>query len=658
MENNSAATVGSCAPRTSNLPTILAGPILRHTSPKALVVWLITRTEHPITLSCYKDNQPLCATEFATRHEGHVQLGTYAHLHLLQLTPNANLLPQDEWLSYDIGIGEPGKEQWLKQTVPDLFYADSTRPDFIIKSRIDHVLHGSCRKPHHQGRDGLLAVDETLAAARKPEQKQSEQPALLMLSGDQIYADDVAGPMLCAIQQVVDLLGLCEEQIEGLDEPLCSADLPKHQHNLYGRNELLPETTANDTLRETIFMGAQKPIFTSVNSDNHLITLGEILGMYLLVWSPELWKHVSLEHTDVPEEHVERYATELGSINQFIKGLTNVRRALAHVPVYMIFDDHDVTDDWNLNRLWEETANKQCFSKRIIGNALIGYLLCQGWGNAPDNFSAELIDQVREALDDDLPEPQDLLIERLTTLRKWHYILETTPKLVVLDTRTQRWWCQHGKNAPSGLLDEAALDELQDVLLDQDAVILVSPAPIFGVKLIEVVQRVFSWLGYALTVDAENWMGHRQAAHKILAIFKNPRTPHHFVILSGDVHYSFTYDVRLRRNKEGPLIWQITSSGIMSTFPPRLLRMFDRLNRFLFAGYSPLNWLTRRRAMYIRPRRPIYEEGRYRHQRLLNGNGIGRVRLDETGQPTVIESLQADREEAIKFKEGYHLDWL
>ena len=657
MNNSSAEFIGSCNAKPTNLPTILAGPILRHTSDKQLVVWLVTSTEQPINLQCYSNNKCLHTAEFSIQHTDHVQLGTHAHLHLLQLNPD-NLLPQDEWLAYDIGIGEPGQEQWLTETIPNLFYDDKTRPDFIIKSQVDHVLHGSCRKPHHKDRDGLLAVDDVLIAARKADTTPSEQPALLMMTGDQIYADDVAGPMLMAIQQVVALLGLCEEQIEGLDEHLCSSDLPGHRHNLYGRNELLPETEANDTLREAIFMGARKPIFTSINSDNHLISLSEVLGMYLLVWSPALWKYVSLEQINVPEEHIERYADELRSINQFVGGLSKVRRALAHVPVYMIFDDHDVTDDWNLNRLWEESAYNQPFSKRIIGNALIGYLLCQGWGNAPDNFAADLIEEIREALDNDLPEPQDALIERLMKLRQWHYIIQTTPKIVVLDTRTQRWWCKHGKNAPSGLLDEAALDELQDTLLDEKAVILVSPAPIFGVKLIEVVQRVFTWFGHALTVDAENWMGHRQAAHKILNIFKNPRTPHHFVILSGDVHYSFTYDVRLRRNKEGPLIWQITSSGIMSTFPPKLLRVFDRLNRFLFAGYSPLNWLTRRRAMYIRPRRPIYEQGRYRHQRLLNGNGMGRVRLDESGQPIAIESIPVNQEEPITFEEGYHLDWL
>jgi len=657
MENSRAESIGSSNANPDNLPVILAGPILRHTSAQKLVVWLVTRSEQVIKFQCYQDNECLTETAFSNGHDGHVQLGAHAHLHLLQLNPDSPF-PQDEWLSYDIGIGETGEEQWLGQTIPDLFYAEKNRPDFIIKSRIDHVLHGSCRKPHHKDQDGLLAVDNVLEAARKPDTKQSEQPALLMMSGDQIYADDVAGPMLLAIQQVVALLGMCDEKIEGLDEDLCSSDLPDHQYNCYGRNELLPDTAANDTLRETLFMGARKPIFTSVNSDNHLISLSEVLGMYLLVWSPALWEHLSLKQTDLPSEHVEQYAIELRSIKQFADGLAKVRRALAHVPVYMIFDDHDVTDDWNLNQLWEETANSKPFAKRIIGNALTGYLLCQGWGNAPDNFSSELMDQVREALDSDSPEQQDAVIERLLSLRKWHYVVETSPKLIVLDTRTQRWWSQRGKNDPSGLLDEEALAELQDTLLDEEAVILVSPAPIFGVKLIEVVQRVFTWFGHALMVDAENWMGHRQAAYKILDIFKNPRTPHHFVILSGDVHYSFAYDVRLRKNKEGPLIWQITSSGVMSTFPPRLLRVFDRLNRFLFAGYSPLNWFTRRRAMYIRQRRPIYEEGRYRHQRLLNGNSIGRVRLDETGQPTLIESLQADREQPVEFKEGYHLDWL
>src|SRR5690606_39345065 len=108
-----------------------------------------------------------------------------------------------------------------------------------------------------------------------------------------------------------------------------------------------------------------------------------------------------------------------------------------------------------------------------------------------------------------------------------------------------------------------------------------SPTPIFGVKLIEAIQRVFTLLGRPLMVDAENWMAHPGTASVLLNIFGHSGTPEHFVILSGDVHYSFVYDVRLRAHEDHPRIWQITSSGIKSQFPRRLLDWLDRLNRWL-----------------------------------------------------------------------------
>ncbi|HPQ97814.1 MAG TPA: hypothetical protein PLN94_19720, partial [Thiolinea sp.] len=154
--------------------------------------------------------------------------------------------------------------------------------------------------------------------------------------------------------------------------------------------------------------------------------------------------------------------------------------------------------------------------------------------------------------------------------------------------------------------------------------------------------RIFTWFGHALTVDAENWMAHPGSASAILNIFQHRRTPQHVVILSGDVHYSFVYDVRLRFSPDSPHIWQITSSGIKNAFPPRLLRPFDWLNRWLFATWSPLNVFTRRRHMRIRPRRPSEHAGRYRHQRLVNGSNLGRVMLDPDGVPQVIEVLMPD----------------
>jgi hypothetical protein len=53
-------------------------------------------------------------------------------------------------------------------------------------------------------------------------------------------------------------------------------------------------------------------------------------------------------------------------------------------------------------------------------------------------------------------------------------------------------------------------------LINHESVVLVSPAPVFGVKLIEVVQKLFTMAGKPLLVDAENWMAHRGTANVIL----------------------------------------------------------------------------------------------------------------------------------------------
>ena len=150
---------------------------------------------------------------------------------------------------------------------------------------------------------------------------------------------------------------------------------------------------------------------------------------------------------------------------------------------------------------------------------------------------------------------------------------------------------------------------------------------------------MITWFGKPLLVDAENWMAHRGAASVMLNIFGHARTPQHFVILSGDVHYSFAYDVRLRRGKRRPQIWQITSSGIKNEFPHRLLDWLDRLNRWLYASWSPLNWFTKRRRMRVQARRP---SGRDHGERLWNHAGMGEVWLDPEGRPTHIRQRNSD----------------
>ncbi|MCJ7959925.1 MAG: alkaline phosphatase family protein [Pseudomonas sp.] len=614
------------------LPAVLAGPLLRRLEPRRLVLWLVASRELSPTLRLHVAEH----SQDIRLDQGQCQVvpvGRHAFIHLIDVALD-DALPLDVLIGYDLLIDNLGIAEWA----PHLLYADARQPNFVLHSRIHQLVHGSCRKPHHRADDGLLCVDRLLAEAHTP----TERPALLMMSGDQIYADDVAGPMLRAIHALIARLGLFDEYLEGA-VVTDSASLYGHRASYYHRAELLPALESNETLRERFFGGVKKPIFTSSTADNHLVSFAEVIAMYLLAWSPTPWQLITPQPPQLSVEEQQRYAREQVPIDQFRQGLPGAARVLAHLSTLMIFDDHDITDDWNLSAQWEETAYGHPFSRRIIGNALLAYLLCQGWGNQPDVF-AELLSQTQALatqvkgnhLDAGL---QDDLLAALLKFQHWHYVLPTTPALVVLDTRTRRWRSEFTLKQPSGLLDWEALSELQQELLDHPCAIIVSPAPVFGVKLIETVQKVFSWCGYPLLVDAENWMAHRGAAQVILNIFRHSRTPGNYVILSGDVHYSFVYQVLIRHRNGGPSIWQITSSGIKNEFPPRLLEWFDRLNRWLYSPRSPLNWFTRRRTMQVVPHIPEHAEA---GERLWNSAGIGQVFFNDHGQPEAIYQHNAD----------------
>lgn len=627
------------------LPPVLSGPLLRLMQAQRLVLWLVGREPLNLTLQLLVDNHE-------QRHplEGDslqiVQIGERAFIHLIDLKLDEPL-PEAAQIDYDLLINLPEVgEQSIAEWAPHLLYDGNQLPNFVLRSHIDQLLHGSCRKPHHASADGLLCVDRLLAEPHKAEQR----PALLLMSGDQIYADDVAGPMLYAIHQVIERLGLFGEHLHGaiVDN---SDELYVHPAGYYDRPELLPDTENNDGLSKRFFGGVKKPIFTSSSADNHLVTCAEVLAMYLLVWSPVPWTLLDYSQPSLTEEEQQRYQKERERIDAFRQGLDRVARALAHMPTLMIFDDHDITDDWNLSAQWELTAYGHPFSRRIIGNGLIGYMLCQAWGNKPEAFP-DLLKIFREMVEGRDArnfydcEQQDTLIQRFHQFHNWHYVLPTTPALVVLDTRTRRWRSEYKLKRPSGLIDWEGLSEFQQDLLDHPSAIIVSPAPMFGVKLIETVQRIFTWAGHPLMVDAENWMAHRGAAQVMLNIFRHSRTPGNYVILSGDVHYSFVYEVHIRYRQSGPRIWQITSSGIKNEFPRRLLDWFDRLNRWLYSPRSPLNWLTKRRDMEVKPRIPSRSKS---GERLWNGSGIGQVFFNEQGQPCAIFQLNADGSEKVSF---------
>ncbi len=508
-----------------------------------------------------------------------------------------------------------------------------------------------------------------------------------MMSGDQIYADHVAGPTLDAIQQVIQLLGLIGEELptDSQVSQINSSDaLFESEYHLYQRHHLLPHHNTSDSLLDKLFPKRGIPIFSSTDCENHLVTLSEFIAMYLLVWSPTLWQCINRERLiendfkqaerQLTPAEQQQWRDESVIIDDFVAGLPQVQRLFAHIPTYMIFDDHDVTDDWNLTVGWEHAVDQNRFATQVIGNGLAAYWMCQGWGNAPEKFSSEFIEQTKQLFSPvissnesessvenngesnsesyveknrknhgDLsknidPQKHQQYLEMIDRFEEWHYTINTSPKVIVLDTRTRRWRSESRMNKPSGLMDWEALTEFQHQLINQEKVVIVSAAPMFGVKFIETLQKIATTIGKPLMIDAENWMAHPGSANTLISIFTHTKTPTNFVVLSGDVHYSFAYDIKLRYRRNSPNIYQITCSGIKNQFPAPLLKFCDVCDRLLYSPRSVLNYFTKRKRLKIEKRSPDNQT----FYRLSNRSAIGELRLDSDGKPQAITTLSGD----------------
>ena len=612
------------------MPQVIAGPIVRKVTSTECHIWVVTSNADSPTLN-------LSANEVVVSgncQRETIRVGKYAFIHLLSFT-SSEPFKDTARIGYSLSFSDDAQQASWENEQRGLLYDGQSSLCFHYTETPETILHGSCRKPHFHSDDALAQVDVLHKNAFK---KENDFPDLLLMTGDQIYADDVAGPMLKAIHSVIDRLGLYHEALEGAVVTNTN-ELATHEHGYYEREQLLPQIATNTVLSSIFFGAKKKPVFTSVNAQNHLIGSAEIIAMYLLVWSDTLWADINIDKDGIPPKYHAIFDKEHEALNGFVKQLPQVRRALAHIPTYMIFDDHDVTDDWNLTRGWEQEVYGNPLSKRMIGNALIGYLLCQGWGNAPKKV-APLIAKVQESMGESGLNSHDEIIDDLLDFDQWHYRLDTTPPIEVLDTRTQRWRSESNMNKPSGLMDWEALCDFQHSIIGKESVIVVSAAPIYGVKVIEAIQKVFTFFGKALTVDAENWMAHKGTANVILNIFRHYKTPPDFIILSGDVHYSFVYDVRLRFRRNSPHITQFTCSGLKNAFPDGLIKWLDRLNRVLYRSKSPLNLFTRRRNMSVKAREPSLGYGE-----LFNGCAIGVLKISQKTTDVQCKALLSNGKE-------------
>lgn len=163
------------------LPDVLVGPLLRRLSPSRLVLWLVATRPLTMQLVLHPEQMEVQTHPLDKSHQC-VAIGQHAYIHFIDLgLPTA--LPTDERIAYDLQVqGTQGEWQRLPDWAPWLCHESEAYPGFVLASRHHRLMHGSCRKPHHNSADGLVRAD-TWLAERQPTPE--EWPAWLLMTGDQ-----------------------------------------------------------------------------------------------------------------------------------------------------------------------------------------------------------------------------------------------------------------------------------------------------------------------------------------------------------------------------------------------------------------------------------------------------------------------------------------
>ncbi|WP_462168886.1 alkaline phosphatase D family protein [Pseudoalteromonas lipolytica] len=604
----------------SNLPQLIMGPMVRRADPHQVCFQFVTTRNSDYRIE-FEGLESTCQHEV-------IQLGEALFLHYVIVLPTSQPFGVDSLIYYSLHDRDKSLD------LSAFCYERAEFPAFVIPNRLDKILHGSCRNPHHPAKDSLVAADTW-----QNEQRQSLNAGadLLLLSGDQVYADDVAGPMLLAIEKIITLFGIFKEPPLKLNLPACFSE------QLYSRHLYLPKVPWQNRSKWGVgyWLKKDEPHFSSLKAENHLVHFQEFIALYILNFSAVSWQLIDFAQADcptLPPKHATQFQLEKDALLGFADGLNKTQRLFANVSTLMMFDDHDVTDDWNLTAGWEHAIYQHPVSRRIVNNGLISYWLMQGIGNDAGEKTLSLLSAFTKSFDGQTWQFKEF-DKLILNFNYWHYELNTIPKVVVLDTRTHRWRNEQNFNEPSGLLDWERLTELEESLLSHDKVIIVSPAPVFGVKSIEAIQAMFNFCGQPLLVDVENWMAHEGSAKKLLDTFRREDTPKETLILSGDVHYSFCFSVQKRFGKHKNRIWQLTASGIKNEFPRKLINVLDKLDSILYAPKSPLNFFTKRWQMEVDKHQTKGDGQKY----LVSNAAISLIELND-GLLAKYELIHADNQ--------------
>ena len=248
-----------------------------------------------------------------------------------------------------------------------------------------------------------------------------------------------------------------------------------------------------------------------------------------------------------------------------------IRWLFSTVSIAMVFDDHDMHDDWNISRSWLAEMSQQPWWEERAVSGLMSYWIYQFIGNLSPRELEEnsLYRQVRER-EDAGPAVRDYAAKENQERegKRWSYYRDLgSSRLIVVDSRVGRVLDEGRRD----ILDEAEWEWVEDKARgDFDHLLIGTSDPYLlapGLHYLEGWNEAVcsgAWGGEAARIgerirrglDSDHWPAFQRSFRRLTALLREVgsgsygRPPATICILSGDVHHAYLAEVAFRRDDD------------------------------------------------------------------------------------------------------------
>jgi phosphodiesterase/alkaline phosphatase D-like protein len=325
------------------------------------------------------------------------------------------------------------------------------------------------------------------------------------------------------------------------------------------------------------------------------------------------------------------------------------RWLLSTVPVAMIFDDHDVRDDWNTSEAWRRELTAMPWWTPRIEGALASYWVFQHIGNlsAEERATDKTWRAVRDCDGDAWPILREMAAaaDRDAAGMRWSFRWEINRvRLVMVDTRAGRVLAEGQRS----MLDEEEFAWVEDAVSADAAkaehVLVGSSLPWLLPPAIHDVQSANelacsrgSRLGERIRqgFDLEHWAAFRKSFDRFGALLSRVAAgrdaPATISVLSGDVHHNYVARARFHGQTGSP-VYQLVSSPVHHTVP------WYARGAMRVSWFGPVAWVVRRLV-----RRFGVEDPALSWERMTGpffGNALATAVFHDRGAELVIENTK------------------